>query len=129
MKYRKFIFEGYEFDPKSHRLELNYSLDHELGFKESYFFDFDFVNYDPKALDRALRTLFLMAGVSYYKTFMPEEIELSNILLDKADASFFAKTYSKGLGEFYYVNKLNPSINILAHPHSCPALFYFSYTF
>jgi hypothetical protein len=108
MKYQQFIFDNYQFDASSKRLDLHYSLDDQLHFTESYVFDFDFVDYDPAILDRALQGLFFMAGVSYYKTYIPPEIVIKQGELDREIAAFFSKTYQRGLGEFWYVNKLDP---------------------
>ncbi|HSW98334.1 MAG TPA: hypothetical protein VLF71_00690 [Candidatus Saccharimonadales bacterium] len=107
-KYRQFIFEKYTFDAGAGRLELHYSLDGELNFLEAYRFDFPFVAYDAALLDRALQALFFMAGVSYYKTYIPPEIVVKQGSLDAQQAAFFSKTYQRGMGEFWYVNKLDP---------------------
>ncbi|HSW99854.1 MAG TPA: hypothetical protein VLH38_02345 [Patescibacteria group bacterium] len=107
-KYQQFIFESYAFDPSSKTLELRYSLDGQLHFLESYRFDFNFTAYDPNALDQALQTLFFMAGVSYYKAYLPPEIVIKQGQLDTEQAAFFSKTYQRGLGEFWFVNKLDP---------------------
>jgi hypothetical protein len=107
-KYRQFIFESYRFDPQNGVLELRYSLDGQLQFLETYRFDFKFVDYDEGTLDRALQSLFFMAGVSYYKTYIPPEIVIKAGRLDPEQASFFSKTYQRGLGEFWYVNQLDP---------------------
>jgi hypothetical protein len=107
-KYRQFVFEKYAFDASNGLLELHYSMDGELKFLEKYRFDFDFVQYDPKLLDRALQALFFMAGVSYYKTYIPSEIIIKQGALDAEQAAFFSKTYQRGMGEFWFVNKLDP---------------------
>ncbi len=71
-------------------------------------FDFEFTDYNPAVLDRALQILFLMAGVSYYKTYIPPEIVVISANIDKKMSEFFSKTYQRGLGEFWYVNQLDP---------------------
>jgi UDP-N-acetyl-alpha-D-muramoyl-L-alanyl-L-glutamate epimerase len=106
--YKQFIFESYRFDPKTGVLELKYSMDGQLQFLEAYRFDFRYADYDEAVLDRALQALFFMAGVSYYKTFIPPEIVIKAGRLDPEQASFFSKTYQRGLGEFWYVNQLDP---------------------
>lgn len=107
-KYNQFIFEAYRFDPVSGLLELNYSLDGKLRFLETYRFDFDYVDYDKAVLDRAIQSLFFMAGVSYFKTFIPPEIIVKSGELDQTSAAFFGKAYQHGLGEFWFVNGLDP---------------------
>jgi hypothetical protein len=107
-KYHQFIFKSYDFEPAVKRLTLRYAMDDQLLFTETYHFDFDFAEYDPAALDRACQALFFMAGSSYYKTYIPPEIVIEQGELDREGAAFFSKTYQRGLGEFWYINKLDP---------------------
>ena len=106
--YRQFIFEDYAFDVSAKTLSLRYSFDGEVPFMEQFRFDFDFAAYDPTLLDRACQNLFFMAGVSYYKAYQPTEIAVKKGTLDAGSAAFFSKTYQRGLGEFFYVNRLDP---------------------
>src|SRR3989344_3194748 len=108
MRYQQFIFKDYSFDEGNKLLKLSYGLDNSLDFSETYKFDFDFARYDPAALDRALQTLSIMAGISYFKTYLPPEVVIKKANLSEEDASFFAKTYQRGLGEFLYTNQLDP---------------------
>ncbi len=110
MKYTSFNFARYSFDESAKQLSLEYSYDDELMFTERFTFDFDFkADYSKDALERACRLLFIMAGVSYYKAYLPAEINLGSIELTQVEAEFFSKTYHKGLGEFFYVNHLDPT--------------------
>lgn len=112
MKYQQFIFKDYEFDENSKTLTCRYAMDDVLDFEEVFTFDFDFVQYDPKVLKRALENLFLMAGISYFKTYIPAEIVIQKGEVDQTKADFFAKTYQRGLGEFWFVNNLDPNTPI-----------------
>ena len=107
-KYRQFIFEDYVFDAETRSLQLHYSFDGHVPFTETYRFDFEFTSYDPELLDRAIQNLFFMAGVSYYKTYLASEIVINKGQLDADGAAFYSKTYQRGLGEFFFVNKLDP---------------------
>ncbi len=111
-KHTQFIFEDYSFDAGTQSLQLHYSFDGAVKFTEQYQFDFDFVSCDPKLLDRAVQNLFFMAGVSYYKTYLAPEIVIKKGQLDTQSAAFFSKTYQRGLGEFFYVNKLDPRTSV-----------------
>lgn len=112
MNYNKFVFDSYAWDAEAKTLSLHYVLD-DLKFLETYRFDFDFVpNIDTPALSRAFELLFLVAGVSYYKTFLPPEIEAPNAQIDNKLAKFMDNTYQKGLGEFFYINNLDPNTPI-----------------
>ena len=107
-----FVFRGYHFDKESKTLKLNYSFDEELKFTEEFRFDFPFITYNTEALDRACQTLFFLAGVSYYKAYRTDNIRIDHGKLDKAGAAFFAEVYQRGLGEYFYVNKLDPQTEI-----------------
>jgi hypothetical protein len=107
--YRQFRFESYSFDQEKRRLELHYGLDDALHFTETFSFGFPLADQqDAAALDRACFGLFMMAGVSYYKTYLPTEIVVEQGGLTKAQADFFDTLYRHGLGEFYVRNQLTP---------------------
>lgn len=110
--YQQFIFDDYQFDPGTKTLSLHYRFDEALRFTETYHFDFAVAAYDERLLDRACQSLFFMAGVSYYKAYLAPSIGISKGTLDDAGAAFFAKTYQRGLGEFFYVNQLDPRMPI-----------------
>src|ERR1700722_13994179 len=111
--YQRFIFKDYKFNVDSGTLHLYYSFDGIVEFSESYHFDFDFVPYDELALDRAVQDLFFMAGVFYYKAYVPPAIAIEKGELDSKRAAFFRKTYERGLGEFFYVNHLDPKTPVI----------------
>ncbi|VFM99969.1 MAG: hypothetical protein BECKG1743D_GA0114223_101602 [Candidatus Kentron sp. G] len=106
----KFCFEGYEYDDESHRARLFYSFDDSIRFAETYEFK-DAAplvsNGQQVALDRALRFLHLISGVSYYKAAAPNRIEIKGEPLSFRQASYFEKLYRNGLAEFSYINRLN----------------------
>lgn len=109
MKYNSFIFKDYSFSADTKELVLSYSYDDALEFRETYRFDFEFVDFDAAMLDRAIQLLFFVAGVSYYKAFVPLNLEVRKGEIDQQTAQFLQTTYQKGLGEFFYVNKLDPN--------------------
>ncbi len=121
--YQKFIFKDWVFDRHTKQLALHYSIDDAIDFTETYTFDFPFTdNLNHQLLDQAIQTLFIMTGVSYYKTYLPPEIVIEKGQLDKTSAEFFSKAYQKGLGEFFYTNSLDPrtAIPFPAHEEATP---------
>lgn len=58
------------------------------------------------AVERALRLLHLIAGVSYYKAAVPETILIDGYGIDADTASLLQDIYENGLGEFAYRNGL-----------------------
>lgn len=120
--YKTFIFKDYNFDRTQKLLSLHYAIDDKFDFTETYHFDFDFVrDINEDALDRAMQSLFFVAGVSYYKKVLPPAIEIRKGELDIEGAAFLSKTYQRGLGEFFYVNKLDPHTPI-NFPHTTQKL-------
>ena len=119
--YRQFIFDSYHFDPQTGVLELHYGIDDAFAFTETYRFDFTYAEYDPEVLDRAIQLLFFLAGTSYYKTFIPPEIIVNQGQIDPETAAFLSETYQRGLGEFWYVNKLDPRTPV-SFPVTCQSL-------
>ena len=59
------------------------------------------------AMQRALRLLHLIAGVSYYKAAVPLEIRIEGTPIDAATAALLESLYLNGLGEFAYRNGLH----------------------
>ena len=59
------------------------------------------------AVERALRVLHLVAGVSYYKAAVPGEIRIDDFAIDEATAALMEEVYLNGLGEFAYRNGLD----------------------
>lgn len=60
-----------------------------------------------QATEEALRLLHLIAGVSYYKAAVPEDIRIESYAIDGDMAAFLQEVYVNGLGEFAYRNGLD----------------------
>ena len=113
-RYQTFSFDEYSFDQNTKTLTFNYSIDDQIKFVEQYQFDLEIdQNMSQDTLDRACKIDFLIAGVSYYKTYLPPSIIYRDIEVDQNLADFLSKTYQKGLGEFFYVNNLDPKTPIV----------------
>ncbi|MDR2012211.1 MAG: endonuclease domain-containing protein [Rhodanobacter sp.] len=59
------------------------------------------------AFEAALDLLHLIAGISYYKAGVPDEIRVESTALDAPTASLLDALYLHGLGEFAYRNQLD----------------------
>lgn len=106
-RFESFIFKDYAFNKETKTLELMYSFDDQLHFKETFIFDFDFINYSPQVLDKAIEILFFICGISYFKAYLVNKIEIKVGLIDENLANFLNKLYKKGLGEYLYINNLD----------------------
>jgi UDP-N-acetyl-alpha-D-muramoyl-L-alanyl-L-glutamate epimerase len=60
-----------------------------------------------EAARTAARLVFLLAGVSYYKTAAPPVIDFGETALTDAELAFLREFYLQGLGEFAYRNDLD----------------------
>jgi UDP-N-acetyl-alpha-D-muramoyl-L-alanyl-L-glutamate epimerase len=110
MAYSEFIFENYRYDAAKAVLSLRYRFAEGPGFEERLLFDFPQRSPSPAAsevLDRAFRLIFLLSGVSYYKTHVPETLCCEAFPLDRATAEFLQDFYEKGLAEFAWKNRIS----------------------
>ena len=123
--YSTFIFDSYSFDPATGRIELNYGLDDEVRFTEVFTIPVgvdkslgrevlksgsdpkDLTTQGLKDLDAALFSLHLAAGISYYKTCIPKNIEVRSGELSEEQAKHWNTVYEKGMGQFWYENEID----------------------
>lgn len=109
MEYQTFIFKDYRLSEDKKSLELEYGLDATYTFVERYDFGFEISeSINTQALDAALQQLFFIAGISYFKAGMPPEITTLKGDITPDEAKFYEQLYHKGLGEFFYVNSIDP---------------------
>jgi hypothetical protein len=75
------------------------------------------------AVAEAVRLLFLLAGVSYYKTAAPPVIDLGDHAVTEAEESLLRTFYIDGLGEYAHRNGLDlTDLRIDAPRRAAPAL-------
>ncbi len=60
-----------------------------------------------KMLDRALQTLHVALGVSYWKMYCPPELFIKPGTWTKEQLDFWKTIYTQGMGEFYYKNQID----------------------
>jgi hypothetical protein len=102
-----FRYEGYEIDSGRGRLLCHYSLG-SFHFTEETVFDAG-GNWSTPAVDATARLVFLLAGVSYYKTLAPPVIDFGTTSLSETEEHLLSHFYRDGLAEFAYRNGLDPS--------------------
>ncbi len=116
MAYKEFVFDGYRYDPARSTLSLCYSYNGGPRFEEQLIFDFapqQLSSAAREVLDRIFRLILLLAGVSYYKAFIPKILTCRAFELDERTAEFLEKFYEKGLAEFAFRN------GVSLHGHFC----------
>ena len=107
---RCFRFVRAEFDAASGEAELVYAFDEGPELIERIAvpgapFELDAAR--EAAVQRALRLLHLIAGVSYYKAAVPGEIAIEAYAIDADTAALLTTIYENGLGEFAHRNGLS----------------------
>ncbi len=103
-------FRYEDFEIAGDTLRCRYSLG-ELTFVETVAFS---TAIDPadEAARAAARLVFLLAGISYYKTSAPEVVDLGRHAVTAAERHLLESFYRQGLGEFAYRNALELRIEI-----------------
>ena len=105
-----FRFVRCAFDPASGVAQLVYAFDNGPEMTETVAFPgapFVLEGERAIAVERALRLLHLIAGVSYYKAGVPSQVVVEGYDVDADTAALVESIYLNGLGEFAYRNGLN----------------------
>jgi UDP-N-acetyl-alpha-D-muramoyl-L-alanyl-L-glutamate epimerase len=100
-----FRYESFTADAERGTLTCRYSLDGR-EFAERITLASG-LRWHTEAARAAARLVFLLAGVSYYKTAAPPVIDLGSTALTEAELAFLREFYLQGLGEFAYRNTLD----------------------
>ena len=113
-----FRYESYEIDSGAGLLSCRYSLDGRK-FEERFTLSLEGC-WDAPEVAAAARLVFLLAGVSYYKTAAPPVVDLHEQALTELERSLLRSFYTEGLGEFAYCNNLDLS-DLIFRSRSAPA--------
>jgi UDP-N-acetyl-alpha-D-muramoyl-L-alanyl-L-glutamate epimerase len=106
----RFLYEGYDVDARGRRVVCRYSIGPHRFLEETSFETTGRVAaWDSAAVDTAARILFLLAGVSYYKTAVPPVIDLGTTETTAGERAFLRSFYVEGLGELAYRHGLDLS--------------------
>lgn len=95
-----FEYTGYCIEPTSDKVTYRYRIG-LVDFEEVHGFPSG-GNWTNPSTEDAVRLLYLMAGVSYYKTFAPPTVDLCETATTADEVDFLHEFYSEGLGEFGY---------------------------
>src|SRR4051794_4772464 len=100
----RFTYDRVELSAADGTITSHYSLD-DRQFTEVVELSGE-LDWTAPALPAAARLLFLLSGVSYYKTSAPRVIDLGLTPVVDDEIAFLREFYVEGLGEFSYVNDL-----------------------
>jgi hypothetical protein len=110
-----FRYDGYVIDPARNCVTCHYATA-EHTFTERFTFERGGEWGDP-AVEAAVRLLYLVAGVSYYKTTAAPVIDLGTLATTPLERSFLTGYYTHGLGEFAYRNDIDLRDLRITGPH------------
>jgi len=107
--FMKFIFKGYESNLEKGEVLFHFGFTGEknIDFTEKISFPPVTAEIPQPLLESILDNLMLILGISYWKAYCPKEIVIKSNFLTKEQAEFWNVIYTKGLGEFFYKNKLD----------------------
>jgi len=101
----RFRYDGYTIDPADSVVVCRYATGAH-GFTERFAFG-QGGDWDDPAVMAAVRILYLLAGVSYYKTSAAPLVDLGELETTATERDFLRSFYVNGLGEFAYRNGLD----------------------
>lgn len=117
----EFVYEKYEYDVQPDGLHIIFCFyangvggKNRISFAPSAFIPArPFLNFDqPKPLlDRLVFNIGMIELVSYWKAFCPPLVKVECGSLDENQVAFWKKLYFNGLGEFFYTNGIQASID------------------
>ncbi|MBR3412986.1 MAG: hypothetical protein IKG81_09900 [Bacteroidales bacterium] len=114
--FSEFVYESYQYDVQSDGLHIvfTFRLGNDILFQPSAFIPSrPFLRFDQPA--DAMNTLVFNIGlielVSYWKCACPPKVRILCGTLDPRQAAFWKKIYFNGLGEFFYTNGINATID------------------
>jgi hypothetical protein len=114
----QFRYDGFAVDPATGTVTCRYSTASHM-FSERFTFG-PRRAWDNQGVLGALRLLFLVAGVSYYKTTAAPTIDLGGHPTTPAERAFLADFYVNGLGEFAYRNDVDLDALRVVGPDEAP---------
>ncbi len=116
-KYKTFKYKAYEYVINKDNIEISYEFEIEglETFKPTWKLDIINENKDIN-LDKVESLVFslgMVELVSYWKLTCSENIEIDCFNLNEEEITWWKKLYKKGLGEFYYLNNINPDLDYM----------------
>jgi len=116
---KEFIFSGYNINLAQGRAVFHYSIqlaNQSQEFTERITFSPVVSQIPDNLLKALLDNLLLILGISYWKLYCPQSIIIKPFSLTKQQADFWNTVYTKGLGEFFYKNKIDFR-NLVSFPY------------
>lgn len=105
-KHQQFIYEGFEILKGKDRLKIyfNFGISPDIKFRPEIALP---ISAQQQNLDNLVFNLGMVELISYWKAACPAEIVIKAGFLDEQQIKFWKKLLVKGLGEFFYTNKID----------------------
>jgi len=120
-QFSTFYFDGFKYDFKADSLEIEY-----------HFRVDDFVEFKPRIeiprksflhhkhlskddIDSMIFHIGMVELISYWKAICPAKVVVNDFNLDENQIAFWKKIYFHGLGEFFYLNDIQTSVDDFMH--------------
>lgn len=110
-KYDTFIYDKYKinYDNGNIKVTYTYKIDN-YEFKPEVFISKDKINnknINKEFLDKLFFNFGIINSINYYKLTCSKKFIINCGYLDEYQKEFFKKQFFNGLGEYFYINKLN----------------------
>jgi len=112
-----FSYESYSYSvsEKGFLAEFHFNLSDKYDFRPALSFPYktfyQWKNLDKNLLDNLIFHIGMIELISYWKAACPENLIIKPHQLDADQISFWKKIYFHGLGEFFYLNSIEVSID------------------
>ena len=116
-EFNTFYFDGFDYDFQGDKLKI------QFHFRVDEFVDFnprieiprhDFLHHthlNKDDIDSMIFHIGMVELISYWKAICPSKVVVKDFILDKEQIAFWKKIYFHGLGEFFYLNGIQTSMD------------------
>ena len=119
-----FTFDSYKIDAKRSIITFTYTVRLKCGLVKTFKDQLIFSDIKPESwekipkavLEPTLQALLLMIGINYWCAFPTKNIRINGFTLTREQAAFWDSLYLNGLGEFFYLAKIDFR-NLIAFPY------------
>ncbi|MBQ9182132.1 MAG: hypothetical protein IJ134_05835 [Bacilli bacterium] len=112
--YNNFIYKSYEVKKNNENIEItfNFEIENLKNFTPTLKIENKgIINYDEKIIDNLVFNLGLIELISYWKCTCSKNVIIKCGYLNDEQINWFKKLYYNGLGEFFYINKIDTNID------------------
>jgi len=110
-----FTFGKYKIDANRSIVNFTYKVEFRYGITKTFIDKLIFKNIAPElwekipkpVLESTLQTLLLMIGINYWCVFPTSNIKIEGFKLTREQAHFWDSLYLNGLGEFFYLMRMD----------------------